>query len=153
MPIVFECLECSTSTEVDDDLAGRTIRCRECHSFGRVPVPPPPKKPREVAPSPAVNYRCPFCHSTNRPAWRRFWTPISTLVWLVAWPIVFGPIGGFCAALIYFWGGIIKASPVAAFALGAAALAVPCVVQYLFARSRFLREERQVCPDCGVRVS
>jgi hypothetical protein len=116
-------------------------------------VPPPKKKPREVAPAPIVNYRCPFCHSTNRPAWRRFWTPISTIACLIVWPIVFVPICGFCAALVYFWGGFLKVNPLAGFVLSVAALLIPCIVQYLFARSRFIREERQICPDCGVRVS
>jgi hypothetical protein len=30
-------LECGTRFEVADDLAGKVIRCRECHSFGKVP--------------------------------------------------------------------------------------------------------------------
>ena len=36
MSIAFSCLECGESYDVDDDMAGRTIRCRECHGFGRV---------------------------------------------------------------------------------------------------------------------
>jgi hypothetical protein len=33
----FSCLECGARFEVADDLAGKVIRCRECHSFGKVP--------------------------------------------------------------------------------------------------------------------
>jgi DNA-directed RNA polymerase subunit RPC12/RpoP len=155
MPIVFECLECNTITEVDDDLAGKTIRCRECHSFGRVPIPPPKKKPREIAPPPPVpifTYHCPFCQSTNRPVWKLYWTPMSTLAWLAVWPIVLGPAWGFCAVLLA-WSGVGHEAAWIVVGIGAALFAALAVTQYLLANSRFIKEERQVCPDCGVRLS
>jgi hypothetical protein len=39
MPITFTCAECGETYEVGDDMAGRTIRCRECHGFNRVEAP------------------------------------------------------------------------------------------------------------------
>jgi hypothetical protein len=39
MPIEFRCAECATTYDVDDDLAGKTIRCRECHGLSKVPAP------------------------------------------------------------------------------------------------------------------
>jgi hypothetical protein len=155
MPILFECLECNTTTEVDDDLAGKTIRCRECHSFGRVPVPPPKKKPREIAPSPPApifTYRCPFCQSTNRPVWRRYWTPVSTIAWLIVWPVFFAPLWGVCTALLFAWAGFGKETTLVSLGIGAALFVVLLFAQYMTANSRFIKEERQVCPDCGVRL-
>jgi hypothetical protein len=34
--LMFECEMCQVRYEVDDDLAGKTINCRECGDFGRV---------------------------------------------------------------------------------------------------------------------
>lgn len=47
MSIPFRCVECADSYEVEDELSGKTIRCRECHGFNRVPcaaktLEPPP---------------------------------------------------------------------------------------------------------------
>jgi DNA-directed RNA polymerase subunit RPC12/RpoP len=69
MPIPFECSECKAVFEVDDDLAGKTIRCRDCHGFGRVEVPRkklPPKttpatKPQETLAHPGPD-TLPFRH-------------------------------------------------------------------------------------------
>jgi len=36
MSIEFRCAECTTCYEVEDDLAGKTIRCRECNALNRV---------------------------------------------------------------------------------------------------------------------
>jgi hypothetical protein len=39
MSIKLQCAECATVYDVDDDLAGKTIRCRESHGLNRVPSP------------------------------------------------------------------------------------------------------------------
>lgn len=36
-PVVFTCVSCNISYEVDEDLADTVIRCKNCHDFGRVP--------------------------------------------------------------------------------------------------------------------
>jgi len=69
MPIEFHCLECMQSYEVDDDLVGKTIRCRECYTIGRVeaPLKKAAKPPRTTVPdaghAQAGNHRtaCPSC--------------------------------------------------------------------------------------------
>lgn len=45
--LIFDCSTCRASYEIDDDLAGKTIRCRECSDFGRVLSPK--KRPTIVA--------------------------------------------------------------------------------------------------------
>jgi hypothetical protein len=52
MPIVFKCGECGESFEVDESLAGKAIRCRECDQYGKVPLPEI-MRPRPPAPLPA----------------------------------------------------------------------------------------------------
>lgn len=42
MPISFECASCNASYEVGDDLAGKTVLCRECERRGKVPDPAAP---------------------------------------------------------------------------------------------------------------
>jgi hypothetical protein len=157
MPILFECLECNTTTEVDDDLAGKTIRCRECHSFGRVPVPAPKKKPREIAPpppAPIFTYRCPFCQSTNRPVGKLYWTPASTLVWLVLWPAMLIPAWGICAAAYFALTGSVSGTVTAPLFLAAGVVLFVAVVavQGRLTNSGFIKEKRKTCPDCDVRV-
>lgn len=42
MTIAFRCVECAAEYDVDDELSGKTIRCRDCHGFGRVALVVPP---------------------------------------------------------------------------------------------------------------
>lgn len=56
MTIKFTCAECAASYDVADDLAGKTIRCRECHGFNRAPFAPP-KQPTSTAPVSIPNLR------------------------------------------------------------------------------------------------
>jgi hypothetical protein len=44
MPITYRCAECAETYEVDNDLTGRTIRCRQCDALNRVPFLPAPKQ-------------------------------------------------------------------------------------------------------------
>src|SRR5262245_29252959 len=41
----FECSVCSANYPVDEELAGRAIRCRQCGEWGRVSEPKLPKLP------------------------------------------------------------------------------------------------------------
>src|SRR5579875_547765 len=44
MSVPYRCVQCGETYELDDDLAGRAIRCRECHELNRVPPLPTPKQ-------------------------------------------------------------------------------------------------------------
>jgi hypothetical protein len=175
MPIEFRCAECAAEFEVDDDLIGRTIKCRECHGFNRVPSPakkPAPKaepKPElqpkpQLEPSPAsspfrIRYRCPFCNSGKPPIWANYWTPTSTLVAFFLLSVAVMPFL-YCLALILSplvllsgreaWEGR-QACLIAGVGIVFSLAAIGAV--WLFLRSRFVKERRQVCPDCNVRVS
>jgi DNA-directed RNA polymerase subunit RPC12/RpoP len=46
MPVEFRCGECAAVYDVADDLAGKTIRCRECNIRNQVP---------------AISYTCSYC--------------------------------------------------------------------------------------------
>ena len=37
--IPFTCSQCGTTYDVDEELAGKTIRCRQCREYGKVPRP------------------------------------------------------------------------------------------------------------------
>jgi len=52
MPILFCCAQCAATYDVDDDLEGKTIRCRECHGSNKVPA--------------LVSCICSFCGSRIR---------------------------------------------------------------------------------------
>jgi hypothetical protein len=180
MTIPFRCAECDTAYEVDDELSGKAIRCRECHGLNRVslpakkPDPDPAKKPDplptkkpESAPPPsspfAISYRCPFCNSDKPPIWRNYWTPVSTLVcFFVLAPFflfIFGCglnafIGPLLMAAIHAEsdrGTVINTTWIAA--LGGLLFCGELAAFYFLSGSRFVREARQVCPDCDVRIS
>jgi hypothetical protein len=197
MPIEFCCAECATAYEVEDNLAGKSIRCRECNGLNRVPSPvkksdpslpskratlnlpnggislpakqtePLPAKkpgPEPIPSSPvSVRYRCPFCNSDKTPVWRNYWTPTSTLVFF----LVLAPF------LLFFFGCGLNAffSPLlmaavhaesdrgvfvntSAFAvLGGLLFCIVLIAFHVLSGSRLVREARQVCPDCKVRIS
>ncbi|HTU18916.1 MAG TPA: hypothetical protein VMG10_12725 [Gemmataceae bacterium] len=94
MSVAFHCLECLTTYDVEDDLAGRTIRCRECFTPGRVEAPAKKKDKKSLSkpdhdsdpssapierparqkkaaekthPASVMHYRCPFCRSERYP--------------------------------------------------------------------------------------
>jgi hypothetical protein len=49
MPIFFECSSCSIKYEVADDMAGKTILCRQCEQRGKVPGVVPAGNPARAA--------------------------------------------------------------------------------------------------------
>jgi DNA-directed RNA polymerase subunit RPC12/RpoP len=65
---VFDCSMCHARYDVEDELAGQAIRCRECGEWGRVPrrptavssPPPPPRAPARPQPARTVK-REPWC--------------------------------------------------------------------------------------------
>jgi DNA-directed RNA polymerase subunit RPC12/RpoP len=170
--IEFECLGCGTTFEVSESLAGKVIKCRECHQPGRVRIPidsgprskliekpEKPEKPSSSASSPLAaslkgSYACPFCGTRVLWEWRRCWTPASTLLLLV---------GGYANVYLAWWGY----NWVNAKALSATVseidqtissgrliwvmilLAVAVIVDVM--SMRLLWEWRQVCPRCGIR--
>jgi DNA-directed RNA polymerase subunit RPC12/RpoP len=109
--IEFECLGCGTTFEVSESLAGKVIKCRECHQPGKVhgAVEGGPRSsasnggartkgekgekgvdksgPRSGLSSLGAtlkgDYQCPFCGTRVLWEWRRIWTPGSTLLLLV----------------------------------------------------------------------
>jgi DNA-directed RNA polymerase subunit RPC12/RpoP len=102
--IEFECLGCGANFGVSESLAGKVIKCRECHQPGRVRIPLDGtlrskrsadnggEKEKEK-PAPAVgtlaatlkgDYQCPYCGTRVLWEWRRSWTPASTLLLLVS---------------------------------------------------------------------
>ena len=87
-------------TEVDDTLAGKTIRCRECHGFGRVEAPRkklPPKTPAppttqqpQPAPKPPADDEFRF---RRRSPWPLFLSAFIQLLELLVWVgVVFSTI-------------------------------------------------------------
>jgi hypothetical protein len=194
MSIEFRCAECSTIYEVEDDLAGKTIRCRECNGLNRVssitkqgvpilasrpalnlpndgvsrptkkPDPLPAKQPdlKQSPPSDvAIRYRCPFCNSSNAPVWRNYWTPTSTLVFfLVLAPFQFLLLGGLLSGLAVLLSPLLaeevnanqKGLGLAIVFLGLVFFGVLIAFHFL-SGSQLVKEARQVCPDCHVRIS
>jgi predicted Zn finger-like uncharacterized protein len=51
--LTFECPHCGERYEVDDALAGKTIRCRGCEDFARVLAPEPSAQP-DPLPAPTL---------------------------------------------------------------------------------------------------
>lgn len=92
MTIKFHCAECAASYEVDDDLAGKTIRCRECSGYNRVPFAAAPTVPTssltnlELAQSKyLLRQRFTFRHGLLLGAFVS--CVVSALVlWLALWP-------------------------------------------------------------------
>lgn len=180
MPIDFHRVECDTAYQVEDELAGKVIRCRECHGLNRIssptkkpdpvpakkPDPLPAKKPDSTPPpsSPfAISYRCPFCNSDKPPIWQNYWTPVSTLVFfLVLAPFLLFLFGyGLNAFISPLLIAAVHAKSDRGAAISTSWIAVIgsllfCSVLFAFWKlsgTRLVQEARQVCPDCHVRIS
>jgi DNA-directed RNA polymerase subunit RPC12/RpoP len=175
--IEFECLGCGTTFDVSESLAGKVIKCRECHQPGRVKVPfdsvvrvkgigeksekseKPEKSSSGSGSSPLAqslkgSYQCPFCSTRVLWEWRRIWTPASTLLLLA----------GLYANLFLAWWGYNwayqKASTATVSQVDAeissgrliwviVGLGVAVVLDVM--SFRLVWEWRQVCPRCGIR--
>jgi DNA-directed RNA polymerase subunit RPC12/RpoP len=175
--IEFECLGCGTTFDVSESLAGKVIKCRECHQPGRVHAPND-SNPRNKAPGTKIpteksdksekssfpssplaatlkgSYQCPFCGTRVLWEWRRVWTPSST--WLL--------LAGIYANIYLAWWGYYWANQKASTATVAeldatissgrliwvmVLLGVAVVADVM--SFRLLWDWRQVCPRCGIR--
>lgn len=173
--IEFECLGCGSTFEVSDSLAGKVIKCRECHQPGRVRVPidrpgrgvlvddePKAKGEKSSAKNTAASlsaslkgdYQCPFCGTRVLWEWRRTWTPASTLLLIVG---VYANV--YICWWSYYW-AYQKAINTNVADLDATIssgrliwviilLAVAVTIDVL--AFRLLWDHRQVCPRCGIR--
>jgi hypothetical protein len=156
MPILFRCVECATETEVADDLAGKFIKCRECHTPGKVPMPEKvrgaePATPPRLA-RPPVPYRCPFCGSEERWVWDWCWTPASTIALILLLPIFLAGAAFALGTLMATAAAAVTAAHVAlVLGIGAVGL-IGCVAAAVTVARPLLCEARQVCPDCRTRV-
>jgi hypothetical protein len=170
--IEFECLGCGTTFDVSESLAGKVIKCRECHQPGRVKVPidsvvrvkgigEKSEKPEKAASgsSPLAqslkgSYQCPFCNTRVLWEWRRVWTPASTLLL----------IAGLYANVFLAWWGYVwayqKASTATVSQVDAeissgrliwvmVGLGVAVIADVM--AFRLVWDWRQVCPRCGIR--
>jgi hypothetical protein len=156
MPILFLCLECGTEAEVADDLAGKVIKCRECHTPGKVPAPP--KRPEPAAaptsrPGHApVSYRCPFCGCESRWVWDWYWTPASTIALILLLPSSLAATA-FAVGMMMATAAAVKPPEIlTVLGLGAVGFAV-CVYLGVTVGRPLLCEARQVCPECRTRLS
>ncbi len=169
--IEFECLGCGSTFEVSESLAGKVIKCRECHQPGRVYAPlnggpknktsekPDKAEKSDKSGSSAVHslgaslkgsYQCPFCGTRVPWEWRRHWTPSSTVLLLV---------GGYAIWYACWWAyqRVLSASVTdldATISSGRLiwAFVLLCVgVTVAVMAFRLLWEWRQVCPRCGHR--
>jgi DNA-directed RNA polymerase subunit RPC12/RpoP len=170
--IEFACLGCGTTFDVSESLAGKVIKCRECHQPGRVRIPldnpsrvklPTEKSEKAEKPSSASSplaqslkgsYACPFCGTRVLWEWRRIWTPASTLLLLT---------GLYANVFLAWWGynwANKTASTVTVEQLDAnissgrliwvmVGLGVAVIADVM--SMRLLWDWRQVCPRCGIR--
>lgn len=107
----------------------------------------------------AIRYRCPYCNSDKPPIWRNYWTPTSTLVfYLVLAPFLSVVLLSALAVLL---------TPLIAEEVNAKqkglgnAIVVVGLMFFLgvliafrvLSGSHLVKEARQVCPDCDVRIS
>jgi DNA-directed RNA polymerase subunit RPC12/RpoP len=171
--IEFECLGCGTTFEVSDSLAGKVIKCRECHQPGKVHAPfdssPRIKitersektdKPEKTSSSPLAaslkaSYACPCCGTRVLWEWRRCWTPASSLLLLV---------GLFINLNVCWWsyqwaarkGLFTSVAELDATISGGRLFWVfvfLCIAVTLDVMAfRLLWDWRQACPRCGVRI-
>jgi DNA-directed RNA polymerase subunit RPC12/RpoP len=124
MPLSFRCVECGAEYDVADDLAGKTIRCKQCRAVGRAAVPQAPN----------FSYRCPFCSSPRHARLQLCWTPASTSAFFLFGCFV--SLGAATAA--------IAVHPVAAFPV--------VVLLFIAGFSLRFRERQHHCPDCNLRI-
>jgi DNA-directed RNA polymerase subunit RPC12/RpoP len=175
--IEFECLGCGTTFDVSETLAGKVIKCRECHQPGKVRTPvergsrnsltDEDSKVRSgekrsasrsgvaaLASSLKSDYQCPFCGTRVLWEWRRIWTPASTLLFLA------GAYGNVITCWWLYQWAYQKALNTNVAELDATIssgrliwvfvlLAVAVTVDVL--AFRVLWDWRQVCPRCGIR--
>jgi DNA-directed RNA polymerase subunit RPC12/RpoP len=174
--IEFECLGCGTTFDVSETLAGKVIKCRECHQPGKVRAPlnggpknasndgGPKSKSGDkgslrsatasLASSLKGDYQCPYCGTRVPWEWRRIWTPASTLLLLA---------GGFGNVYTCWWSyqwAYQKALATSVTELDATissgrliwVFVLLCVAVTVDVMAfRLLWDWRQVCPRCGIR--
>lgn len=160
--IEFECLGCGTTFDVSDSLAGKVIKCRECHQPGKVPGGSANgsgkmKVAAEGAPASTSKweYHCPCCGSRVLWEWRRYWTPAGTVSLLLGGaPVVYAFWWAFQVALVYAAASVTDRETVkvtGATVIGAFVLLCIAVTAAVMA-FRLLWDWRQECPRCGVRI-
>ena len=176
--IEFECLGCGSTFEVSDSLAGKVIKCRECHQPGKVQAPfdgvtrtkvgekleKPEKSEKSERSSPLSSlsstlkgsYQCPYCGTRVPWEWRRCWTPASTLLLVICLYV-----NGYIVLWAYQYYHRVVDKGVGATELSATisssgsiiwiviALCVAVIVD-VFA-FRLVWDWKQVCPRCGIR--
>ena len=68
MPITFVCDQCGESYQVENALAGKAVRCRNCNDLGRVPQAKEAATKKEAAPSPhSQKVASPSVHAEPEP--------------------------------------------------------------------------------------
>jgi DNA-directed RNA polymerase subunit RPC12/RpoP len=161
--IEFECMGCGTTFDVSDSLAGKVIKCRECHQPGRVRGTATAAADGAVktkggdpsSPTAKWEYHCTFCGSRVLWEWKRHWTPASTVALLLGGaPVVYAFWWAFQMALGYAAANLDEKGTVrvsGAYVTGAFVLLCVAVTAAVMG-FRLLWEWRQECPRCGVRV-
>ncbi len=161
--IEFECYGCGSKFDVSDSLAGKVIKCRECHQPGKVRVPlngsgsSAKIKTGEKAASTSSkgDYQCPFCGSRQPWEWRRHWSPSST------WLLLVGLYANFYVCWWAYSWAYQKALATNLNELDASisgsrliwVFVILCVAVTLDVLAfRLLWERHQECPRCGVRI-
>jgi DNA-directed RNA polymerase subunit RPC12/RpoP len=164
--IEFECLGCGATFEVSESLAGKVIKCRECHQPGKVRQQSASGSGAKIrandpaaGPLPTPNkweYHCPCCSTRVLWDWKSYWTPTSTVALI---------LGATINVYVFWWAwwsyrtalsGAVPTAERAGADSGTGLfgiflmLGITAAVDVL--SFRLLWEWRQECPRCGVRV-
>ena len=146
--IVYCCPACGRRMELRDELAGKLIRCPECHSPERVRSGDDGEDVEVLEEDrTGSGYRCLHCKSRRPPLFKRVRTPLGSLLGVV--------VGGFGLFLLLVLIGVLALAsdlPIGLLLLillGAVGLWLGAVVWI----ETVLKESRRVCPDCKARVS
>ncbi len=166
--IEFECLGCGSTFEVSESLAGKVIKCRECHQPGKVRKQSASGSGAKIkagdpgGPMPTPNkweYHCPCCNTHVLWDWKSYWTPTSTVAlilatminvyifWYAWWSYGRALAGSAANATTTAAAGADSGTGLFGIFLMVGITAAADVLAF-----RLLWEWRQECPRCGVRV-